>query len=91
MLKLQPKGDSKKRKTGSGSDALITKTDFDSSEERIIKDQIEKYLELDRWRYEGMPVLIWQRLAMGGIEDAEEDEAAYFTSEELCRVMEWKT
>ncbi|KAJ5995540.1 hypothetical protein N7481_002517 [Penicillium waksmanii] len=94
MLKLQPKGGSKKRKTGSGSGsdaALITKTEFDSSEERIIEGEAEKYLELDRWRYERMPALVWQRLDTGGLEDAEEDEVACFTHEELCRVMEWKT
>ncbi|CAI7616893.1 unnamed protein product [Penicillium pancosmium] len=90
MLKLQPKGDSKKRKTGSGSDALITKTDFDTSEERIIKDQMEKYLDLDRWRYEGLPGLVWQRKQQGDVEGAAENEAR-FTSEELCRIMEWKT
>jgi hypothetical protein len=82
MLKQQPK-DSKKRKTSSPP---LTKTNFDPAEERSIQDEVEKYLDLDRMRYETLPGTVWRR------EDEEgQGQGPRFTKEELVRIMEWKT
>lgn len=104
MLKLQPKpakGSKSKaeKKAGSASAklrgaALIQKTDFSPSELKHISDEVGKFLELDAWRYEGMPGIIAER--MGGSKKGEEKgkrkgEGVFLNKDELTTVMDWKT
>jgi len=101
LLKMQPKAEKgSKRKvdksanSGPGSTALIQKTTFDSSEERRIREEVGKFVELDVWRYEGMPGVIRGRMnGDGNLKGEGEGESvggAYFTKDELVRIMEWK-
>lgn len=97
MLKLQPKpakGSKRKaeKKAGSASAnargaALIQKTDFNPSEEKHIRTETEKFLQLDLWRYEGMPRILEERKGA----TAEKGEGAFLNKEELVTVMDWKT
>lgn len=114
MLKLQPKpekGSKRKAEKKAGSvsanmrgAALIKKTDFNRSEQQHILEEVEKFLELDTWRFEVMPRLVSARVNGGGSEvrnvdegdgdgngDVREGEGAFLTKDELVRVMEWKT
>lgn len=95
MLKLQPRPEkgSKRRaekKAGSVSAnlrgaALIQKTDFGPSELKHIADETGRFLELDAWRYEGLPGVIAERRGKG------EGEGVSLNKNELVTVMEWKT
>lgn len=96
MLKLQPKpekGSKRKAEKRAGSAsvnmrgaALIKKTDFSPSEEKYIRDETAKFLNLDTWRYEAMPDILAGRKSTG-----EKDEDVFLTKEELVNVMDWKT
>lgn len=96
MLKLQPKPDkgSKRKaekKAGSASAnlrgaALLRKTDFNPSEMKHIAEEVGRFLELDGWRYEGLPGVIAER-----IREAKNAGDVFLSKEELVTVMEWKT
>ncbi|KAJ5689693.1 hypothetical protein N7462_004085 [Penicillium macrosclerotiorum] len=92
MLKLQPKPEKgSKRKTEKkaskdsavlSDDLLMTKTEFDPAEQKIIEAEVDKFIELDTWRYEGLPTIVSERIAKGAKEVLNKDE--------LVSVMEWK-
>lgn len=93
MLKLQPKpekGSKRKAEKKAGSvsaklrgAALIQRTDFNVSEQRHIEEEMGRFLELDGWRYEGLPGIVEERIGKG--------EEVVLSKEELVRIMEWKT
>ncbi|KAJ6190219.1 hypothetical protein N7519_000240 [Penicillium mononematosum] len=63
MLKLQSKtGKGPKRKAETKTSAAsTTKAELDSSEEKHILEETDKFLQLDRWRYEDLPKIIAER------------------------------
>lgn len=93
MLKLQPKPkkESKaKMPKGAGSAStklngalLPQKTDFNPSETAHIDSEVEKFLKLDKWRYDEMPKIVAERI--GGKGDFIMDK------DDLLTVMSWKT
>ncbi|KAF9248993.1 hypothetical protein DTO006G1_6333 [Penicillium roqueforti] len=91
-LKLQSKaGKGPKRKAGTKvSIAPTTKTELDPSEEKRIIEEREKFLQLDRWRYEVLPKIIAERASEGGQKESA-PEGAHLLKEELIDIMEWKT
>ncbi|CAI7598584.1 unnamed protein product [Penicillium viridicatum] len=92
MLKLQSKaGKGPKRKAETKvSAAPITKTELDPSEEKNILEETDKFLQLDRWRYEALPKIIAERANVGG-QKGSAPEGAHLLKEELVDIMEWKT
>ncbi|KGO68023.1 hypothetical protein PITC_053110 [Penicillium italicum] len=92
MLKLQSKaGKGPKRKAETkASIAPTTKAELDPSEEKHILEETDKFLQLDRWRYEVLPKIIADRANEGGQKGAA-PEGAYLLKEELVDIMEWKT
>jgi hypothetical protein len=86
MLKLQSKaGKAPKRKAETKTIAApATKSELDPSEEKHILEETDKFLQLDRWRYEALPKIIAER-AKGSA------EGAHLVKEELIDIMEWKT
>lgn len=95
MLKLQPKPAKGSTRTAEKKDgsvsaklrgaALIQRTDFNGSERRHIEEEVGRFLELDAWRYEGLPGVVGERIDKG------KGGEAFLSKEELIRVMEWKT
>lgn len=93
MLKLQPKPEkgSKRRvekRAGSASASLrgamlLQRTDFNTSEEKYIKEETEKFLVLDKWRYEEMPTVMGER--------REKEGGEVLNKNDLITVMDWKT
>ncbi|KAJ5359986.1 hypothetical protein N7517_009177 [Penicillium concentricum] len=84
MLKLQSK-------TGKGSKRKAeTKTEVDSSQEKHILEETNKFLQLDRWRYEALPKIIAERAGEGG-QKGSVPEGAHLLKEELIDIMDWKT
>ena len=92
ILKLQSKlKRASKGKVNKKSDAtLIAKTVFDGSEEQHIREETNKFLELDRWRYEVLPNIVGERKVRGGQEKGSEVEGPYLLKEELVDIMDWK-
>lgn len=94
MLKLQPKPEkgskrSAEKRAGSASTnargaALIRKTDFNPSEQRHIRTETDRFLQLDQWRYGGMPQTLAQR-------KESEKESWSLNKEDLITTMDWKT
>ncbi|OQE12864.1 hypothetical protein PENFLA_c060G07501 [Penicillium flavigenum] len=86
MLKLQSKGGKgQKRKAETKTSAApATKAELDPSEEKHILEETDKFIQLDRWRYEVLPKIIAER-ANGSA------EGAHLVKEELIDIMEWKT
>ncbi|KAF3384931.1 hypothetical protein F1880_002143, partial [Penicillium rolfsii] len=92
MLKLQPKpekGSKRKgeKKTGSTSanlrDAMaLQKTEFSASEQKYINEETDKFLTLDKWRYEDMPKVMGERRV--------KKKGEVLTKDDLITVMEWK-
>lgn len=100
MVKMQPKPEkgskAKAIKKGGSSSAnargaaLIQKTDFNPSEERYINSETEKFLTLDRWRYEVFPKVLKERRE-GKKEESDEKEGGWcLDKDELVSVMDWK-
>lgn len=84
ILKLQSKaGKGPKRKAE-------TKAELDPSEEKKILEETDKFLQLDRWRYEVLPKIIAERANEGG-QKGSVPEGAHLLKEELVDIMEWKT
>ncbi|KAJ5827634.1 hypothetical protein N7447_004397 [Penicillium robsamsonii] len=84
MLKLQSKvGRGSKRKAE-------TKAEVDPSQEKHILEETDKFLQLDRWRYETLPKIIAERANEGGQKE-NVPEGAHLLKEELIDIMEWKT
>lgn len=93
MLKLQPKpekGSKRKaeKKTNNASASLrgamlLQKTEFNASEEKYIKEETEKFLKLDGWRYEDMPKIMGER--------REKNKGEVLIKDDLITVMDWKT
>ncbi|KAJ5494662.1 hypothetical protein N7463_010749 [Penicillium fimorum] len=84
MLKLQSKaGKGSKRKAE-------TMAEVDPSQERHIIAETDKFLQLDRWRYEDLPKIIAARANEGG-QKGSVPEGAHLLKEELIDIMEWKT
>ncbi|KAJ5420197.1 hypothetical protein N7465_002716 [Penicillium sp. CMV-2018d] len=92
MLKLQSKaGKGPKRKAETKvSAAPSTDTELDPSEEKNILEEADKFLQLDRWRYEVLPKIIAERANVGG-QKGSAPEGAHLLKEELVDIMEWKT
>jgi hypothetical protein len=87
-LKLQPKpAKGSKEKAGA---PVITKTEFNDSEEKQIREQTDKFLELDRWRYETLPNIVAERKACAGEKEGNETDRGYLLKEELVDIMDWK-
>lgn len=78
-----------KRKVEKASAASTTNAELDPSEEKQIREETEKFLQLDRWRYELLPKIIAGRKATQGINETGE-KGAYLLKEELLDIMEWK-
>ena len=106
MLKLQPKpekGSKRKAEKRAGSAsanlrgaALLQKTDFNASELRHIREEVERMAKLDRWRYEEMPRIIAERRGLNDGNDKGEDEkkkknVEFLKKDELITIMDWKT
>lgn len=93
MLKLQPKpekGSKRKAEKKAGSASanlrgamLLQKTDFNPSEQQYIKEETEKFLALDKWRYEDMPKTMGER--------REKNAGEVLNKDDLITVMDWKT
>lgn len=93
MLKLQPKpekGSKRKaeKKTGSASAnlrgaMLLQKTEFNASEQKYIKEETDKFLTLDKWRYEDMPKTMGERRV--------KEKGEVLNKDDLITVMDWKT
>lgn len=92
ILKLQSKSKRvSKGNVNKKSDAtLIAKTEFDGSEEQHIREETDKFLKLDRWRYEVLPKIVGERKVRGGQEEGSEVEEPYLLKEELVDTMDWK-
>ncbi|KAJ5794347.1 hypothetical protein N7457_000946 [Penicillium paradoxum] len=90
-LKLQSKSKSakgSKRKAETKDSAASTaKTDLDPSEDKHIREETNKYLQLDQWRYETLPKIIAERKDS---ESRDNEKGAYLLREELIDIMEWK-
>ncbi|KAK4866168.1 hypothetical protein LT330_008509 [Penicillium expansum] len=87
MLKLQSKaGKGSKRK----AETKTTKAELDPSEEKHTLEETNKFLQLDRWRYEVLPKIIADRANEGG-QKGNAPEGAHLLKEELVDIMEWKT
>ncbi|EKV12636.1 hypothetical protein PDIG_42370 [Penicillium digitatum PHI26] len=84
ILKLQSKaGKGSKRKAD-------TKAEFDPSDEKQILEETDKFLQLDRWRYEVLPKIIAER-ANGVGQKAVAPKGVHLLKEELVDIVEWKT
>ncbi|CAG8933937.1 unnamed protein product [Penicillium salamii] len=83
ILKLQPK---QSKGSKGKSSAPVTKIDLNASQEAQVREQTDKFLELDRWRYESLPKTVLERKADGypGI------EGASILKDELVSIMDWK-
>jgi hypothetical protein len=88
VSKLQPKA--AKGSKGNSGVPVIPKTELNESEEKQIREQTDKFLELDRWRYETLPKTIAERRARGGKKKGDETEGAHLLKEELVGIMDWK-
>lgn len=87
MIKLQPKpakGSKRKadKKAVSTSVDPLQKMEFNASEERYIQEEVDKFLILDKWRYESMPRIMAERREKNGGE--------VLNKNDLMMVMEWK-
>ncbi|CAG7938040.1 unnamed protein product [Penicillium salamii] len=82
ILKLQPK----QSKASKGkSSAPVTKIDLNASQEAQVREQTDKFLELDRWRYENLPKTVFERKdGSTGV------EGAFILKDELVSIMDWK-
>ncbi|CAG8393545.1 unnamed protein product [Penicillium salamii] len=82
-LKLQPK-QPKGSKVKSSAPAI--ETDLNASQEAQVREQTDKFLELDHWRYESLPKTVFERSTDGstGV------EGAYILKDELVSIMDWK-
>ncbi|CEJ60681.1 hypothetical protein PMG11_09246 [Penicillium brasilianum] len=93
MLKLQPKpekgpkrkAEKKTNPVSASSQGAVSlqKTEFTASEEEYIKEETDKLLKLDRWRYEEMPKIMGER--------REKKNGEVLNRDDLITVMEWKT
>jgi hypothetical protein len=83
-LKLQSKpAKGSKRK----ANTQTTDPEPSDSEESQILEQLNKILELDRWRYETLPKTVHERARNAcGIEE----QGGYLLKEDLVDIMEWK-
>ncbi|KAJ5159100.1 uncharacterized protein N7500_008751 [Penicillium coprophilum] len=84
MLKLQSKAGKGSKRKGQ------TKTELDPSQEKHILEETDKFLQLDRWRYETLPKFIAER-SREGDQKGSVPEGAHLLKEELIDIMEWKT
>lgn len=103
MLKMQekPEKGSKRRAEKRAKSAsanlrggvLLQKTEFNVSELKYIRDETERFLKLDRWRYEDMPRIVAERreLSGNGGDGNTEKKTNIMNKEELITVMDWKT
>lgn len=90
ILKLQSKSKrGSKGKAGKKAGATLI-TEFDASEEQHIREETDKFLELDRWRYEVLPNIVGERKVRGGQKEGSEVEGAHLLKEELVDIMDWK-
>lgn len=92
ILKLQSKskGGSKGKADKKAGATLSTKTKFDASEEQHIHEETDKFLELDRWRYEVLPKIVGERKVRDSQKEGSEAEGAHLLKEELVDIMDWK-
>lgn len=88
ILKLQPKP--AKGSKGKAAGPVITNTELDDSKEKQIREQTDKFLELDRWRYEALPKIVAERKAHGGKKERSEAGGPHLLKEELIDIMDWK-
>ncbi|CAI7583464.1 unnamed protein product [Penicillium glandicola] len=83
-LKMQAKaGKGPKRKAE-------TKAELDPSKDKYIQDETDKFLQLDRWRYEALPKVIAERASKVD-QKGSGPAGAHLLKEELIDIMEWKT
>jgi hypothetical protein len=102
-LKLKPKAKSAKRKA-QDLDTTLDQEQDPALEERI-REETDKFAELDSWRYEEMPKVISGRRSKSTSksksrtqtqtktmkdEEEEEGEEVVLDKEDLIRIMEWK-
>ncbi|KAJ5893870.1 hypothetical protein N7495_005561 [Penicillium taxi] len=85
--KLQPKKSKKKGASVQGLESV--KTDFSKEEQSQIRDEVNRVLDLDEWRYEKMPAAILERRAANEEEEKMED-SELLTKDELVNIVEWK-
>lgn len=87
MIKLQPKpakGSKRKadKKVVAASVDPLQKMEFNASEEKYIQEEVDKFLSLDKWRYDDMPRVMAERREKNGGE--------VLSKNDLLMVMEWK-
>ncbi|KAJ5363136.1 hypothetical protein N7541_003980 [Penicillium brevicompactum] len=80
LTKLKPKSSKGSKRNQSAS---VVKAVPSAGEEAEIREQTDKFLELDRWRYEDLPKIVHERKNSG-------KEGAYLLKEELVSLMDWK-
>ncbi|KAJ5185900.1 hypothetical protein N7491_006229 [Penicillium cf. griseofulvum] len=90
IQKLQSKAvKGPKRKAETNTSTAPTKTELDPPQEKHILEETEKFLQLDRWRYEELPKIIAKRATEG--QNGSGPEGTHLLKEELIDIMEWKT
>ncbi len=60
----------------------LQKMEFNASEEKYIQDEVDKFLNLDKWRYEDMPRIMAERREKNGGE--------VLIKNDLLMTMAWK-
>ncbi|KXG51567.1 uncharacterized protein PGRI_089600 [Penicillium griseofulvum] len=78
-----------KRKAETNTSTAPTKTELDPSQEKHILEEIDKFLQLDQWRYEELPKIIAERANES--HKGSGLEGTHLLKEELIDIMEWKT
>ena len=64
-----------------------TEADLDRGQRKYVESEMDKFVQLDRWRYEEFPGIMKERYTSAG----EGEEGRYMDKNEIVRVMEWKT
>lgn len=75
------KGKGNKRKAEPGQN--IGNEELSASDEKLVTDEVNQYLDLDRWRYETLPELVRKRRDEGG-------DVGVLGKEDVEGIMEWK-
>lgn len=83
LSKLQSKSKGAKGKADKKANATILQsTELEPSQQAHVDAEVEKFVELDQWRYEDMPRITEERKA---------SDEEVVNKDDLVTVMEWKT
>lgn len=64
--------------------------ELSASDEKIVTDEVNQYLDLDRWRYETLPELVRKRKNQDQDQDEGEGVVEVLGKEDVEGIMEWK-